>query len=196
MVGSMTYIGIILALWLVFVVTWAIAAIGVKRDIRQRTWWRRAFAWRIGLLVIVLLLGRSSSLDRLSRYRRSFRIVPSTPIIALIGVILCATGIAFAIWARWHLGRNWSAIPSLKEGHELVTSGPYAYVRHPIYTGILTALLGSALTLGGAALIAFVACCGVFIWRVKVEEQLMLHQFPNDYPAYRARTKALIPFVF
>jgi protein-S-isoprenylcysteine O-methyltransferase Ste14 len=69
-------------------------------------------------------------------------------------------------------------------------------VRHPIYTGILTALLGSALTLGGAALIAFVACCGVFIWRVKVEEQLMLHQFPNDYPAYRARTKALIPFVF
>ena len=190
----MAYTGMILALWLVFVAYWAITAIGVKRDIRQSAWWRDV-AVRIVLAFIVLLLARSSTLDRLSRHRRSVRIVLANPIIQLIGVALCAVGIAFAILARWHLGRNWSAAATLKEGHELVTSGPYARVRHPIYTGILTALLGSALTVGGMVLSVFVVCCVLFLWRITVEERLMQQQFPHDYPAYRARTKALIPFI-
>lgn len=192
--GRIIDAGMILALWLIFTAYWAIAAIGVKRDIRRHAW-LGAIASRLLMALCVLLLARSPALGHLSRYRRSLRSVPAHPIIALSGVVLCALGIALAIWARWHLGRNWSAVPTLKAGHELVTTGPYAHVRHPIYTGILTALLGSALTLGVGALIAFVGCCIVFLWRVQVEERLMQQQFPHAYPAYRARTKALIPFI-
>ncbi len=195
MAGSLIYDGIIGALWLVFLAYWAFSAIGVKRDIRRRAW-LPSIAFRIVVALIVLLLLRASALRRLAHSLPRVRIIPANPIIELFGVALCALGIAFAIWARWHLGRNWSAAPALKEGHELVTSGPYARVRHPIYTGMLTAALGTALTIGGVALIAFVACCVTFLWRVPVEERLMQQQFPDDYPAYRAQTKALIPFVF
>lgn len=195
MLGNVTDDVIILALWLAFLAYWAFSAIGVKRDIRRRAW-LPSLVFRIAVAVIVVLLLRMTALRRPARSLPRVRIIPANPVIELIGVALCAVGIAFAIWARWHLGRNWSSVPTLKEGHELVTSGPYARVRHPIYTGMLTAALGSALTLGGVALIAFVACCVAFLWRVPVEERLMQQQFPNDYPAYRARTKALIPFVF
>lgn len=195
MAGNLIYDGIILALWLVFLAYWAFSAIGVKRDIRRRAW-LPALAFRIVVALIVLLLLRASALRRLAHSLPRVRIIPANPVIEVIGVALCAVGIAFAVWARWHLGRNWSSVPTLKEGHELVTSGPYARVRHPIYTGMLSAALGTALTIGGVALIAFVACCVTFLWRVPVEERLMQQQFPDDYPAYRARTKALIPFVF
>ncbi|MDQ2785729.1 MAG: isoprenylcysteine carboxylmethyltransferase family protein [Chloroflexota bacterium] len=195
MAGSLIDDGIIGALWLVFLAYWAFSAIGVKRDIRRHAW-LSALAFRIVAALVVLLLLRASALRRLARALPRARIIPASPVIESIGVALCAVGIAFAIWARWHLGRNWSSVPTLKEGHELVTAGPYARVRHPIYTGMLTAALGTALTIGGAALIAFVACCVVFLWRVPVEERLMQQQFPDDYPAYRAQTKALIPFVF
>jgi protein-S-isoprenylcysteine O-methyltransferase len=116
-------------------------------------------------------------------------------VLPAIGSMLCVAGIALAIWARLHLGRNWSPAPALKEGHELVTSGPYRLVRHPIYTGILTALLGSSLV-SIAALIALVVVGAMFIWRVGAEEKLMMQQFPNEYPQYKRNTRALIPYVW
>ena len=195
MAGNLIDDGIIGALWLVFLAYWAFSAIGVKRDIRRRAW-LPALAFRIVLALVVLLLLRASALRRPAHSLPRVRIIPANPVIESIGVALCAVGVAVAVWARWHLGRNWSAVPTLKEGHELVTAGPYARVRHPIYTGMLMAALGTALTIGGVALIAFVACCVAFLWRVPVEERLVQQQFPHDYPAYRARTKALIPFVF
>jgi len=112
------------------------------------------------------------------------------------GITACATGVGFAIWARRTLGRNWSGGPQIKDGHELVTAGPYRLVRHPIYTGILLAILG---TLIGSArvrelVILAVAVPGVCI-KFSIEEKLMLRQFPQAYPEYKRRTKALIPFV-
>ena len=85
---------------------------------------------------------------------------------------------------------------SLRQGHELVTSGPYALVRHPIYTGIMLAMIGAAVTLSFLWLILFTLYFAYFIVSARTEEKMMLAQFPDTYPAYRRRTKMLIPFVF
>lgn len=193
----MIYTTLILICWGIFVLYWIISAVGVKRDIQSRGW-RSARSLRIALalLALVLLLVRAVRRGQPVRPLRILRFGAPNPLVALIGVLLCALGIAYAIWARWHLGRNWSAVPAIKEGHELVTTGPYVHVRHPIYTGMLTALLGTALTLGGAAAGVFVVCTVVFLWRLHVEEGLMQQQFPQEYAAYRSRTKALIPFIW
>ncbi|HEX6808031.1 MAG TPA: isoprenylcysteine carboxylmethyltransferase family protein, partial [Gemmatimonadaceae bacterium] len=86
--------------------------------------------------------------------------------------------------------------PAMKEGHELVTSGPYAFVRHPIYSGIILAALGTALTGTVFGAIVFVAATAVLISRVGREEQIMLELFPGVYPSYQSRTKRLIPFLW
>jgi protein-S-isoprenylcysteine O-methyltransferase Ste14 len=129
---------------------------------------------------------------------RLFRFSPfprSTATDAL-GIALCATGIGIAIWARWYLGRNWSVRPSLKEDHDLVTGGPYRFVRHPIYTGLILALLGTAIVTGLTSWIVLVLLTAVFVARIPVEERIMMKAFPDAYPAYRGRTHALIPAIW
>ena len=116
--------------------------------------------------------------------------------VQLIGVILCAAGIAIAIWARVYLGRNWSGTPSIKEGHELVTSGPYRFVRHPIYTGMILAFLGSALVAGIIWSVVFLFFTINFLYRIPVEERYMTQLFPDQYPEYKKKTRALVPFIW
>ena len=106
-----------------------------------------------------------------------------------------ATGIALAIWARVYLGRNWGMPTSQKADPELVTSGPYRFVRHPIYTGILIALLGTALATNLLGLIIVGLLGAYFYYSASVEEKNLTATFPTAYPAYRASTKMLIPFV-
>ena len=113
-----------------------------------------------------------------------------------VGVGLCLAGFGFAVWARVHIGRNWGMPMSLREGHELVTSGPYAYVRHPIYSGLMLAMIGSAFTVGLVLLLVLPLYFAYFLFSARSEEKTMLAQFPEAYPAYRRRTKMLIPFVF
>jgi protein-S-isoprenylcysteine O-methyltransferase len=117
-------------------------------------------------------------------------------LIGWIAAILSVAGIAFAIWARFHLGRNWSGVPTKKENHELVTSGPYRWVRHPIYSGVLLAAFGSALTGTIFGIGVFLVASIIFFFRIDKEEKIMLELFPNEYPAYQAMTKRLIPFVW
>lgn len=179
---------LILLFWLVFVLYWIISAIGVKKNIRNHEW-RRDAGIRVVLIVVVVVLFQLSSYWKIFGYQ-------SGPDIQAAGVFLCAAGLAFAIWARIHLGRNWSGTPSIKEGHELVMSGPYRFVRHPIYTGMLFALLGSALAGGVIWLAVFVVFCANFLYRIPVEEKYMMQLFPVQYPAYRERTRKLIPFVW
>jgi len=104
-------------------------------------------------------------------------------------------GIAFAIWARVHLGKNWGMPMSLREGHALVTSGPYRLVRHPIYTGAIAAMLGSALVSPIWSVI-FVLFTAYFVYSATREEKMMVQQFGETYRAYQARSKMLIPFIF
>jgi protein-S-isoprenylcysteine O-methyltransferase Ste14 len=125
-------------------------------------------------------------------------ITPQTPRLGLIGVALDLAGVAFAIWARLTLGRNWSGlVVTAQEGHELVQTGPYALVRHPIYTGLLLAIVGTALTLGALASYLGVAAgvAGLLI-RVHLEEKLMRERFGETHTAYRRRTWKLIPYLW
>src|SRR5258708_25069089 len=121
---------------------------------------------------------------------------PVNPILSSIGLVLNVAGITFLVWARQRLGRNWSQTVSVKEGHDLVTSGPYRCVRHPMYTGGFIACLGSAIVAGGAFFFLLVFLGAIFLWRVGAEDKLMEQQFPNAYPDYKKRTKAVIPFVW
>jgi protein-S-isoprenylcysteine O-methyltransferase len=128
-----------------------------------------------------------------------FRFVNFAPVnraLSVVGLAVCAAGMAVLVWARQTLGRNWSQTVSAKEGHELVTSGPYRFVRHPMYTGGFVACLASAVVAGGPFVFAALTLGPLFLWRVRAEDRLMTEQFPAEYPAYMARTKALIPFVW
>ena len=113
-----------------------------------------------------------------------------------IGLVLFALGLGFAIWARIHIGRNWGTPMTQKAEPELVTSGPYRLVRHPIYSGILVAGVGTAVALGWLWLTA-VALAGVyFVYSATVEERFFTERFPDEYPPYKRSTKMLVPFVF
>jgi protein-S-isoprenylcysteine O-methyltransferase Ste14 len=115
--------------------------------------------------------------------------------LGIAGVTLCALGVALAIWARVYLGKNWGMPMSRKEHPELVTTGPYAYVRHPIYTGLLLAMFGSAIAETAFWLVPLVVVGAYFIYSARSEEKGMVEEFPERYPAYQKRTKILVPFL-
>jgi len=182
----------------VFLLVWLGLSFFVKRDLRGgRT--ARAYQVRELVLVVVIVVliwsyrhhqsGPHLASNRLSLFVPTLREL-------WIGAALTAMGIAVAIWARLYIGRNWSPRPAKKEAHELVTGGPYAVVRHPIYTGIILAASGTALTgtILGVILLAFAAA--LFLSRVRTEEQIILELFPDAYPPYQSRTKRLIPFIW
>ena len=190
----MIYTDIMGASWLVFIIYWVVSSIGVKKDAR-----RAGSAWlsvgaRLVIAAVIILLLRVPFLRRLIRVsfdRFSF----AHPTIMAVGSVLCVVGVGLAIWARTILGRNWSGRPATKEGHELITDGPYRLVRHPIYTGMLLAMLGTFFIAGLPGLLVFIAFSGVAIYRIRVEERLMVQLFGDKYEQYRKRTKALVPFV-
>ena len=183
-------------LWIAFVVYWLILAQFNKRASRSAamTGWGARLLILAGVLV-VLWFRRHAATGLAASIGRAGSLHPG-PAVQWLGVGLCLAGFGFAFWARAHLGRNWGMPMSLRQGHELVTSGPYAYVRHPIYTGIMLAMIGSALTVGIQWLALFVLYFAYFLFSARTEERMMLAQFPDTYPAYRRRTRMLIPFVF
>ena len=175
---------IILGAWLVFLVVWLVASVGAKRT-RRRGW-----SWlfiQIAFAFLILYLIDHHSFNGFDK---------GIPALAPLGALFVVLGIALAIWARFYLGRNWGMPMSRRVEPELVTSGPYSYIRHPIYTGVLLAMLGSALATGLWWLILFGMFAGYFIYGASVEERHMASEFPGTYPAYKARTKMLIPFLF
>jgi protein-S-isoprenylcysteine O-methyltransferase Ste14 len=110
------------------------------------------------------------------------------------GLAVTVVGAVFAIWSRVTLGRNWSSVPQVKEQHELVVKGPYRIVRHPIYTGLILAVTGTALAQDRGIWLFMVALIFASYWlKIRVEERLMMETFPEAYPEYRRRVKALIP---
>ena len=126
----------------------------------------------------------------------STRIVPGGRSFSVLGAVMVAGGLGFAAWARARLGRNWSGIVTVKEDHALVRTGPYRAVRHPIYTGLLLALIGTAMTIGewrGVVAVIFVLIG--FLWKIHVEEERMCENFP-EYAQYRQQTAALIPLLY
>jgi protein-S-isoprenylcysteine O-methyltransferase Ste14 len=171
--------------WAGFWLYWLVAALSMKRG---RVAWSRETRIRAVIAVLVILL------IRLGAFRGHG--LDTDPWRAAVGLVLFALGLALAIWARLHIGRNWGTPMMKKEEPELVTSGPYHLVRHPIYSGLLIAGAGTAVALNWVWLIA-VALAGVyFIYSATVEERYMTQQFPDRYPNYRRSTKMLVPYVF
>jgi protein-S-isoprenylcysteine O-methyltransferase Ste14 len=183
-------------LWIAFVLCWLILGQFNKRASRSARWtgWGARLVIIAGVLV-VMSFQRHAGAGWAAAVRRAAPLHPGI-LAQWAGVGLCLVGFGFAFWARVHLGRNWGMPMSLRQGHELVTSGPYAYVRHPIYSGIMLAMIGSALAVGLLWLALFVLYFAYFLFSARTEEKMMLAQFPGAYPAYRRRTKMLIPFVF
>lgn len=115
----------------------------------------------------------------------------------LFGVLLVLTGLVFAFWARGHLGKYWSGIITLKEGHRLIRTGPYRYARHPIYTGVLFAFLGSALAVGnGRGILAFLIVAIAFYIKSKREERNLIGHFGDEYVRFQKEVKGIVPYVF
>jgi protein-S-isoprenylcysteine O-methyltransferase Ste14 len=114
-----------------------------------------------------------------------------------VGVAICVLGLVVAIWSRKVLGADWSRDVELKQGHKLVERGPYTLMRHPIYTGHLLMGLGTAIASGSLIAFAGLASFVAGFWvKLNQEERLLLRGFPDEYPTYKARVKALIPYVF
>ncbi len=171
--------------WVVFWIYWLAAAFTMKRG---RVPWSRELRIRAVVLVLAILLFRSGA------FRGQH--VNSDPFRAGVGLFLFALGLGFAVWARIHIGRNWGTPMAQKDEPELVTTGPYRRVRHPIYSGILLGIIGTAVALSLLWLIAGVLAGVYFVYSATVEERYLTSQFPDAYPAYRRSTRMLIPFIF
>jgi protein-S-isoprenylcysteine O-methyltransferase Ste14 len=171
--------------WALFWLYWLAAAFSTKRG---RLQWSREVRIRVVLIALLIVL------VRLGVFRGHG--VHSDPWRAALGLVLFAVGLAFAIWARLHIGRNWGTPMTQKDEPELVTSGPYRLVRHPIYSGILVAGVGTAVALSWVWLAAVGLAAIYFIYSATVEERFLSEQLPAAYPAYKRSTKMLVPFVF
>jgi protein-S-isoprenylcysteine O-methyltransferase Ste14 len=113
-----------------------------------------------------------------------------------LGNLITAIGLAFAIWARVHLGRYWSGVVTLKEGHRLIRTGPYRFARHPIYTGMFAGFIGSVMVSGKiSSLVAVLILIAAYARKVKLEEKILLNQFSEEYAQYKREVKAIIPFI-
>jgi protein-S-isoprenylcysteine O-methyltransferase Ste14 len=171
--------------WAAFWIYWLVAAFSMKKGRVLRS---RDLRIRAALVVLVILL------VRLGAFRNSR--IDSDPWRAGLGLFLFALGLGFAIWARLHIGRNWGAPMSQKDEPELVTGGPYRLVRHPIYSGILLAVLSSAIALSWLFLVALLLVGVYFTYSAIIEERYLTEQFADTYPVYRRSTKMLVPFIF
>jgi protein-S-isoprenylcysteine O-methyltransferase Ste14 len=172
--------------WIVFWIYWIAASIGVKAG---RTRWARFAGVRVVIILIVLLLLRL-------RVLKGHHAVTDNPWLQGIGLAVFFLGLALAVWARIYIGRNWGMPMSEKADPELVTTGPYRTIRHPIYSGIILAIAGTTVAVSLYWLIAVVLVGAYFVYSAIMEERYMNERFPDTYPRYKQSTKMLVPFIF
>ena len=185
----MHVVRVIQALWVILIGWWIIRAFDNKRaKIRQGRGSRLAYL--AGALAVVYGLKSCRGLN--------FLLLPVNAVTQAAGILICAAGVAVAIWARQTLGRNWSGFVVIKQDHELIQGGPYQYVRHPIYTGLILAFTGTFLALVPTTryfLLELVLVIAFYI-KARHEERILAREFGGEYTAYRQRVRgALIPFV-
>jgi protein-S-isoprenylcysteine O-methyltransferase Ste14 len=181
---------LISALWLVWLVGWLIAARSTAKTVaRQPVASRFAHSALIWAGAAMLFFLRPDRFDLLQH-----PVLPNSPWIGWGGAVLVAIGLGFTAWARVHLGRFWSGAVTLKAEHALIRTGPYAMTRHPIYTGLLLALLGTAMAQDTlAALVGATLLTLGLILKISQEERLLTEHFGDAYRAYRAEVPSLIP---
>jgi len=179
------------AAWIVFCAYWFIMAFNVKDTAKRQSLSSRGLYVAVAALAYLLLFT-----DRFAWGPLAWRFVPDSRAWELASVVVTWAGVALAIWARTILGSNWSGTVTVKQNHTLVRSGPYATVRHPIYSGLLLAGIGTALAIGEVHSVLAVAI-GLVSLRLKskLEERFMIERFGQEYEEYRQHSWALVPFV-
>ena len=177
------------SLWVIFCLYWVVSALRVRRTQQMEAAGRRFSTVAILVVAAFLIFARRVNLGILSR-----RFIPESETIKAASLVLVAVGVAIAIWARWHIGEYWSSRVVLKEDHHLIQSGPYARVRHPIYSGMLLAMIGTGLFVGEWRAILGVLLVFAAHWqKARREEKLLASEFGPVYQDYCGRTGSLIP---
>ena len=175
--------------WVVFLVVWFVAAFKTRSNEKRESSASRYFVMSLMILGYYCLFGNAIPIVFLHK-----RFVSPTPLVVAIGGVLTWLGIGLCLWARYHLAENWSARVTIKVGHELIRTGPYAYFRHPIYSGLLLAAIGTAIAFGelrGLLGVSFILTG--FLIKAKKEENLLTAQFGSAFEDHRQRTGFLLP---
>lgn len=176
-------------LWVAWIAYWIAAARQTAVNRRTESLLTGA-SYRIPLLIGIILM----VLSNLSVPGIGFSLWPLNPFILGVAVILTIAGLSFAVWARLHLGKYWSGRITLKVDHRVIQTGPYAWVRHPIYSGLILALLGTAISRGTVqAFLGFAFMLVSFLRKLTVEEHWLRSHFGTEYELYQKRVRALIP---
>ena len=182
----MQAIGIIIGVgWIVFWAYWLVMAFTAKAE---QSRWIRLAGVRLGLILVILLLFRL-------RVFKGHGAATGNPWLLGIGLACFVLGLALAVWARVYLGRNWGMPMSRRADPELVTTGPYRRVRHPIYSGLILAMAGTAIAVSLYWLNAVAISGAYFLFSAVIEERSMAKLFPAAYPPYKRATKMLIPYL-
>ncbi len=171
--------------WIVFWAYWLVMAFTAKAG---RSQWKQFAGVRVGVILVVLLLLRL-------RVLKGHGAATGNPWLLGIGLAIFVLGLALAVWARVYLGRNWGMPMSQKADPELVTTGPYGKIRHPIYSGIILGMVGTAIAVSLYWLIAVAIVGAYFLLSAVTEERNMAKLFPAAYPSYKHATKMLIPYI-
>jgi protein-S-isoprenylcysteine O-methyltransferase Ste14 len=175
--------------WLIFLAYWVVAGFRVNKMERHEPPGEKLLRILAAIVAWYLLYANDPRFGVLNRRFIRFHVW-----VFLLGAVFTWAGIAFAIWARYHIGRFWSASVALKTGHELIRGGPYSRIRHPIYTGILLALIGTALAVGRyRGIIAFAIILISLIRKSRQEEALLAGQFGAAFEEHRRHTGFFLP---
>ncbi len=186
---SVTPAAMINYLWVLFVLYWLVSALNRKKT-KQRESWAQRLVYVLPLLAAFYLLYDGE----LRGSWLSAPFVPRTPLVGWLGVVVMASGVAIAIWARFHLGANWSGVVTLKQGHELIRTGPYRSIRHPIYTGILLAFVGNVVELGQVrGLLALTVIWLSFYLKARREESFLVQEFGPRFDEHTQHTGMFLP---
>ena len=170
---------------------WMGAAYSSNEPIHSKADWRSRIAvWLVGIAWVLLLARRLAG-------PFSWHLTPPARFLVAMGFALTLIGLSFALWARYYLGRSWDAFISLKKDHKLVQTGPYAIVRHPIYSGFMLAAIGTALVMGELrCFIAAAVVIGAWSYKSVWEEIFLLGHFGEEYRMYCGKVKRLVPYVW
>ena len=183
---------IIFISWTAMFGLWFVTGVNVKQTAQSRSEGASRIALWIVWLGWWLVFSRGFGKEPLS-----WQVVPATSVAAYAGLLLTIPGLAFAVWARLCIGRNWSSLIHVKQDHELIHTGAYGVVRHPIYAGLLLSTLGTAIAYGQlSGFIGFVLVAAAWGYKARLEECAMLERFGVEYEQYRANVKGFVPFVW
>jgi protein-S-isoprenylcysteine O-methyltransferase Ste14 len=175
--------------WIVFALYWIVSAFKLKAVKKRESTAERLQHLLPLAVAYILLLTTGPDFGWLSK-----RFVPNLPLLNIFAVVLAFAGVGFAIWARWHLGSNWSGTVTLKANHELIRTGPYRSIRHPIYTGMLVAVIGTALALGEVrGILSFLIILAAFYRKARREERFLRQEFGERFATHLQSTGMFLP---